>query len=65
MKKHKVTPKIVENGSETVQESSMSHRHRIILARDDNALATHQAVRNRPKTGLFEEYQQYDLPILQ
>ena len=63
MKKHKVTPKIVKNGPETVQESSMSHRHRVILTRDDNVLAVHQGIRNEPKTDLFEEYQQEVMAI--
>ena len=42
------------------QGSTLSFRHKLVLKRDDDALAAHQSAGNEPKTELFDlrEYQQ-------
>jgi len=46
-------------------QSTLSFRHKLILKRDDDALAVHQGAKAEPKTELFDlrEYRQEVMAI--
>jgi predicted metal-dependent hydrolase len=55
----------IDTSPQDAPQSTLSFRHKLILARDDNTLAAHQGAGNKPKIDLFDlkTYQQKVMAI--